>query len=102
MLPPCFAVVKRPRPKVYFRVKKAGSTYKVDRSECVSVHFPKSELTDRTFGVIHPRIHNDIAFHIAQNWKTVVNAMVPSDSVVVSYTFPVPIDARNPGRLGHL
>ena len=44
VLPPCFAVVKRPRPKVYVRVKKAGSSYKVPRSECVKVHFPKSEL----------------------------------------------------------
>lgn len=102
VLPPCFAVVKRPRPKVYFRVKKAGSKYSVDRSEVIGVHFPKSELTDRTFGIMHPRIHNDIAYHIAQNWKTVVNAMVPKDSVVTSYTFPLPIDARNPGRLGQL
>lgn len=72
------------------------------RSECVSVHFPKSEFTDRTFGIMHPKIHNDIAFHIAKNWKLVVNALVPQDSRVASYTFPVPIDARNPGRLGKL
>lgn len=102
VLPPCFAVVKRPRTTAHFRVRKAGNTYKVPRSECISVHFPKSELTDRTFGIIHPRIHNDIAFHISQNWKTVVDAMVPKDSVVASYTFPVPIDARHPGRIGQL
>lgn len=102
VLPPCFAVVKRPKATAHYRVKKAGSSYIVPRSECVSVHFPKSELTDRTFGIIHPRIHNDIAYHIAQNWKTVVNALIPKDSVVASYTFPVPIDARHPGRLGRL
>jgi Reverse transcriptase (RNA-dependent DNA polymerase) len=101
VLPPCFAVVKRPRTTLHFRVKNDGS-FKVARSECVSVHFPKSELTDRTFGVMNPRIHNDIAFHIARNWQIVVDAMVPKDSVVVSYTFPVPLDKKHPGRLGEL
>ncbi|MFZ5473062.1 MAG: RNA-directed DNA polymerase [Pseudomonadota bacterium] len=28
--------------------------------------------------------------------------MIPVDSLVTSYSFPVPIDAKNPGRLGYL
>ncbi len=28
--------------------------------------------------------------------------MIPVDSSVTSYSFPVPIDAKNPGRLGYL
>ena len=106
VLPPCFAVVKRPkRPKVFYRVKKGAkktTEYKPDITECIKVHFPKSELTDRTFGIIDPYIHNDIAYQLSRNWKKVVEALIPSDSLVTSYSFPVPINARTPGRLGFL
>jgi hypothetical protein len=103
VLPPCFAVTARPpKPKPYFRVKKNGKEFKVDRTECVNVHFPKSEFTDRTFGIIHPHIHNDIAYHLTRNWLSIVDAMVPPDSRVASYSFPIPIDSRTPGRLGYL
>ncbi|HRE12594.1 MAG TPA: RNA-directed DNA polymerase [Usitatibacteraceae bacterium] len=76
--------------------------YKPDITECVNVHFPKTELTDRTFGLIDPYIHNDIAFHISRNWKSIVEALIPSDSIVTSYSFPIPIDSRTPGRMGYL
>ncbi len=103
VLPPCFSVDKRPkRPKRFFQVGKKGTSYKVIRSECVSVHFPKTDLTDRTFGIIHPEIHNDIAYNVSMNWKSILKALVPLDCAVASYSFPVPIDARNPGRMGRL
>lgn len=89
------------KPKLYVPVPKKGAFF-VKRQDCVNVHFPKSEYTDRTFGIIHPEIHNDIAYHLAKNWKAVVKALIPQDSVVASYSFPVPIDAKNPGRIGQL
>jgi len=96
-------VEKRPeKPKVYTKVTGKGKKYKVPRTECLNVHFPKTEYTDRNFGLIHPEIHNDIAYHISTNWLTIVEAMVPKASKVTSYTFPVPIDSRTPGRLGYL
>lgn len=101
ILPPCFEVSKRPkRPKVYFKVKKKKFVPK--RTEYINVHFPKSELTDRTFGIIDPEIHNDIAYHISRNWKTIVNSLFPKKSKVTSYSFPLPIDSKNPGRLSYL
>lgn len=100
ILPPCFEVSEYPsKPKVFFKVKKK---YTPKRTECINVHFPKSELTDRTFGIIHPEIHNDIAYHIAKNWKTMLKAIFPTNSRVTSYSFPLPIDAKNPGRLSFL
>jgi hypothetical protein len=106
VLPPCFRVEKRPvRPILYYQVPKSFANrtkYKVDICECCSVHFPKGRLTDRTFGLIDPQIHNDIAFHIARHWKGFVAALFPSDSMVTSYSFPLPVDSRRPGRLGHL
>lgn len=105
VLPPCFLVTQSPvRAKQYFKVTttRRGTSYTPTRTECVQVHFPKSELTDRTFGIIHPHIHNDIAFHISRNWKKIVDKLIPSDSIVTAYSFPIPINKRAPGRLGHL
>lgn len=103
VLPPCFRVNKRPKkPKVYFPVQKKGKKFRVPTRELVKLQFPKSELTDRAFGVMHPEIHNDIAYHVARNWKTILRSMLPFDSCVTTYSFPIPIDSRHPGRLGHL
>jgi len=103
VLPPCFTVVKRPKqPRLYYKVSPNGKNFKVDRAECATVHFPKTELTDATFGLINPQIHNDIAYHLSRNWKRIVDALIPKKSQVTSYTFPLPIDAKNPGRLSFL
>ncbi len=103
VLPPCFKMAKRPiKPKVYYKVKSKCGQYTVDRTECINVHFPKTEYTDRNFGLIDPRIHNDIAYHISRNWLKVIEALIPKGSQVASYTFPIPIDSRNRGRVGYL
>lgn len=102
ILPPCFRVKTRPnRPKVFYKVNRKGG-YKPEITECVNIQFPKSDLIDRIFGLMDPRIHNDIAFHLASNWGDVVEAMIPKNSQVTSYTFPIPVDSKKPGRVGHL
>lgn len=101
VLPPCFRVAKMPaKQKRYYDPKKHFKGLK--ETEYVHVHFPKTELTDRTFGIIEPKIHNDIAYHIARNWKAMVDAMIPSDSIVSSYSFPVPVNRKKRGRMGEL
>jgi hypothetical protein len=101
VLPPCFVVAKRP-PVWGPNFTSKNNKFKVPRTECVQVHFPRTSLTDRTFGIIDPHIHADIAYHISRNWKSVVNALVPRDSSVATYSFPVPIDSKHRGRLGTL
>jgi hypothetical protein len=51
---------------------------------------------------MHPEIHHDIVHHITQNWDAIVDAMIPDDSIVASYSFPIPVNSRTPGRLGYL
>ncbi len=88
VLPPCFRVARRPqKPKLFFKIKK--NKFKPTRTQCISVHFPKTDFTDRNFGIIHPEIHNDIAFHISKNWSLVLDALFPKDSQVFSYSFPL-------------
>ncbi len=101
VLPPCFRVARMPaKLKRYFDPNKGFKGLK--ETQLAQVHFPKSELTDRTFGIIEPKIHNDIAYHITRNWKAMVDAMLPTDSIVSSYSFPVPVNRKQPGRMGKL
>lgn len=102
VMPPCFRVAKMPSTQKRYFKHDAKGFKGLKETECVEVHFPRTDLTDRTFGIIEPKIHNDIAYHIARNWKAMVNAMIPSDSIVSSYSFPIPVNRRKPGRVGKL
>jgi hypothetical protein len=106
VLPPCFRVLKHPtKLKPFFKViatKKGGTIYHPKRTDYAKVHFPKTELTDRVFGVIDPEIHNDIAFHIAKNWLAILKVIFSTGNRVTSYSFPIPINNRTPGRVGYL
>jgi hypothetical protein len=101
VLPPCFSVTQYPTfGKVYFQHTK--KTFKPKISEFQQVHFPKTELTDRTFGIIDPEIHSDIAFTIAHNWDDIVSCIFHKDNKVYSYSFPIPVDDKKPGMIGGL
>jgi Reverse transcriptase (RNA-dependent DNA polymerase) len=100
VLPPCFRVTRRPlRPKCFFPPKTKIGT--LVRPSC-TLQFPKTDLTDRIFGVIHPEIHNDIAYHIARNWGKIVDRLAPAKSQVTCYSFSIPINAKSDGRIGSL
>lgn len=101
VLPPCFAVTKHPKyGKVYFT--HTAKKYMPRVTEYQQVHFPKTDYTDRTFGVIDPELHSDLAYTFASNWKTVLGAIFHPKNKVCSYSFPVPLDSKNPGSIGQL
>jgi len=101
VLPPCFVVLSHPPfKKVYCKVTK--NKFHPKRTECLRVHFPKTDVTDRTFSVMHPEIHSDIARTIARNWKTLLRRIFHKDNKVCSYSFPIPLDSRKKGSVATL
>lgn len=101
VLPPCFRVAKYPRfGRVYARPAKRN--YKPKVANIIDFQFPKTELADRTFGIIDPEIHSDIAYLIARNWKKILKEIFRPENIVCPYTFPVPVDSKNPGKIGRL
>jgi hypothetical protein len=106
VLPPCFEVTQNPEfGTIYFQAttKNNGRTeFQPDISEFQQVHFPKTNLTDRTFGIINPKIHSDIAFRIANEWDAVVNCIFHNENLVCSYSFPIPLDDNKLGEIGGL
>jgi hypothetical protein len=101
VLPPCFKVTKhRPFGRALFDCRK--KPYKPPVRELLCVQFPKSDWTDRTFGIIDPQIHTDIALLIAHNWKRILKSLFHAQNRVYSYSFPIPLDGRSPGTVGPL
>jgi Reverse transcriptase (RNA-dependent DNA polymerase) len=102
VLPPCFTVSKHPSFKAGPYFSHTAESFKPKVTEYLQVHFPKTELTDRTFGIVDPEIHSDIARTIARNWKTLVTCLFRLRNKVSAYSFPIPLDSNAPGSIGRL
>ena len=101
VLPPCFEVEKYPAfGKIYFPA--TNNKYNPRSSLLTQIQFPKNDYADRTFGIIDPEIHCDIAYEISKNWKTLLKRIFNAQNKVYSYSFPIPLDSKQPGSIGRL
>jgi hypothetical protein len=98
VLPPTFFVTKTPRRKRYYSY--TATRYVPPIFELIDIHFPKTELADKTFGIIEPTIHNDIAYEISENWKEILKILFNPRNKVYSYSFPIPLDLKTIGSTG--
>src|SRR5690554_2468873 len=44
---------------------------KLESSEILNISYPKSELTDRIFGIYAPKAYHDIVWYIEKNWNQI-------------------------------
>lgn len=101
VLPPCFVVTQH-RPMGKALVGHTTKAYKPPLTELLCLQFPKSDWTDRTFGIIDPNLHTDMAQIIARNWKALLGVIFHRANRVFSYSFPIPVDGRALGTVGAL
>ncbi|MGD0340033.1 MAG: hypothetical protein ABSB78_14730 [Bacteroidota bacterium] len=101
VLPPCYQVVTFPKYNTRF-TQKTKSTFKPKVSHLIDTHFPKSVYTDKTFSIINPCIHNDIALDIAQNWKAIIKTIFNVNNRVYPCSFPIPLTKNEIGKVGKL
>jgi len=106
VLPPCFCVKKfNLQPEPYFPIESQpdGSIrYRPNRSEQIFISFPKSQLTERTFGIMEPRLYHDIVWHLIQNWNDVISHLFDKRNKIYSYSFPIPVNKKDVGNIGPL
>ena len=90
VLPPCVTVTAHPKyGKVFFTYTPKSFSPKI--TEYQQVHFPKTDYTDRTFGIIDPELNSDIACTIAKNWKSILKVFFHTSNKVCLLQFPNPI-----------
>lgn len=98
VLPPCFKVLKFTYKKhPYFDFSK-----KIPLSEISEITFPKSQLTERAFGIINHKIYHDLVWHILDNWNDVKALLFSPKNKIYSYSFPIPLNKESVGFLGTL
>ncbi|MBN8565659.1 MAG: RNA-directed DNA polymerase [Flavobacteriales bacterium] len=98
VLPPCFKVLK-------FTYKKNpyyDFTKKIPLSEIYEITFPKSQLTERTFGIINHKIYHDLVWQLMNNWDEIKKLLFSKQNTIYSYSFPIPLNNDNIGVLGTL
>jgi hypothetical protein len=105
VLPPCFKVETfNLKKKAYYIVKTQGTRVKfnVETFELNNIAFPKSQLTERTFGIINPKIYHDIVWHMKNEWSLILDHIFHKDIKIFPYSFPIPITSKNEKELGNL
>jgi len=105
LMPPTFKVKKLElQAKPYYLVDTTSGQPKFDpiKSEIVNISFPKSELTDRTFGILEPKIYHDIVWYLNNEWDLIIKTLFNPLNKIYSYSFPIPVSKNNEGSLGNL
>jgi len=105
VMPPCFKIKKfELQADPYFQVDTTGLQPKFDpeKSDLINISFPKTQLTDRTFGIFSPKIYHDIVWYLMNEWDLVIKTLFKPQNKIYSYSFPIPVSKNKDGVLGHL
>ena len=46
--------------------------FEPEKFETELISYPKTQLTDRSFGIIHPKIYHDIVWYLNNEWNLIV------------------------------
>lgn len=106
IVPPSFKVNKFDlKASPYYAIDDSNPEqpkFEPDKEELLNISFPKTELTDRTFGIIAPKIYHDIVWYLIADWDTFLKCLFRTNNKIHSYSFPIPITSKSEGELGNL
>lgn len=105
VLPPNFSVKKFELGiNPYFKVSTKGkyTKFDIDQTETIEVSFPKSHLTERTLGIIMPKVYHDIVWYLCDEWESIIQHLFQKDIKIYSYSFPIPISSKAESEIGCL
>jgi hypothetical protein len=72
------------------------------RRKLVPISYPKSLLTSRVFCIQHPWNYHDIVFWMMEDWDTILDHLFYDELKIFTYSFPIPVNARDKGELSPL
>jgi hypothetical protein len=93
VLPPCFSIMG---------LKLNAARYKerdqVKVKELRKISFPKTDLTEREFAILHPHHYHDIVWELHQNWDAILAHLFNEENKIYSYSFPIPPNNNEKGK----
>lgn len=105
VVPPTFHVEKFDLQKnPIYKIDKHGGNEKYDpiKTDLINLSFPKTQLTDKTFGIIEPTIYHDLVWHLNKEWNSIVDHLFDKELNIYSYSFPIPVTKKSEGEIGGL
>jgi|SRR6185437_7733325 len=105
VIPPTFKVTKFDlKADPYFKVDTSGTSplFEPEKTDLITISFPKTQLTDRTFGIIEPKIYHDLVWYLMNDWELILKKLFRSNNNIHAYSFPIPVTSEHIGLLGDL
>lgn len=105
IVPPCFTIKSFDLQSTSFTkivTRKGLQSFDPPKVEAISLSYPKTQLTERNFGIIDPKIYHDLIWHLHKEWNLILSHLFHSDINIYSYSFPIPLTAANVGHVGDL
>lgn len=96
VLPPCFLVSGFELKEV--RYSKHKNLKFNSRKDLAKISFPKTDLTDREFAILHPEYFHDLVWELMDNWDKVTAHLFNPNNKIYSYSFPLPINEQAQGK----
>lgn len=88
VLPPCFKVNGLDLQGKKYVKKFDKHNYK----RLAKISFPKTDLAEREFAVIHPNYYHDLVWEIHENWEVLLEHLFNESNKIYSYSFPIPVN----------
>ena len=97
VLPPFFEVNKFHINQYTYFTDEKHKKNKIERVEQIKVEYPTEGLTSRIFALIDPRHYHDLVYICVNNFDKFIKSY--KSKRIFSYTFPIPLDTKNPGKI---
>lgn len=68
------------------------------KKDLTKISFPKTDLTEREFAVMHPHFYHDLVWEINQEWEAIHAFLFNPANKIYSYSFPIPVNEEGEGR----
>lgn len=105
VLPPSFKVIEF-KLRVDSRFTDHDKLVNGKQKDLAKISFPKTDLTEREFAVIHPHFYHDLVWEIAKEWDAIHAHLFNAANKIYSYSFPIPVNEegedKKPLRSGRM
>ncbi len=99
VLPPCFTIKNFGLNKLrFFNKTNDKENYKITPKKLAQISFPKTDLAEREFAVIHPYHYHDLVWEIHQHWGDLLTHLFNEKNKIYSYSFPIPVNEESEKR----
>jgi len=93
VLPPCFSIKG-----LKLNTERYKNHKQVQVKELRKISFPKTDLTEREFAILHPYHYHDIVWELHQNWDAILAHLFNEENKIYSYSFPIPPNNNKNGK----